>query len=73
MATKQTLSESVQRLLLSATKQYGPDEALAHIEESLTGDEYDAIEAFQEWLKKNDRSFGWNIAEVVKLWEKDQK
>lgn len=71
MKTKQTLSRSVQRLLLQATRN-GIDDALMFIEESLTGDEYDAVEAFVQWLKDNDRSFGWNIAEVVADWERDQ-
>jgi len=71
MKTKQTLSTAVQRMLLQATQSYGP-EALSHIEESLTGDEYDAVEAFLQWLKDNDISFGWNIAAVVAAWEQDQ-
>jgi len=72
MKTKLTLSTAVQRMFLQAAQSHGPDEALSHIEESLTGDEYDAIEAFLQWLKDNDRSFGWNIAEVVADWERDQ-
>ena len=72
MKTKQTLSVTVQRMLLHAVKSHGVEDALMSIEESLTGDEYDAVESFLKWLTAKGRNFGWNIAEVVADWENDQ-
>ncbi len=72
MAKKLTIDAGVQRMLHASVKSHGLVDGLAMIEESLTGNEYDAIEVFYKWLKKKGRSFGWNIAEVVKDWENDQ-
>lgn len=72
MKTKMTLSSAVQRLLHTAVKSHGFEDVLMFIEESLTGNEYEAVEAFLQWLKDKKRSFGWNIAEVVVNWENDQ-
>lgn len=74
MKTKKTLtlSPAIQRMLHTAVKSHGFEDVLMFLTESLTGDEYESIEAFLQWLKDNKRSFGWNIAEVVVDWEKDQ-
>ena len=61
------MNEKLQSLLRMGVKRSGtfcPDEALVGIEEELTQEEYYTAYNFLDWCWKNDKTFGWNIAEV---------
>lgn len=65
----------VDGLLLGAVKMagtYDPDEVLVYIEESLTGEEFDASHAFLKWVQDNGREFGrGNFWDIWAQWERD--
>ncbi len=51
---------------------YNPDDFLYQIEEELTPEEYETVEAFGKWVFDNNKTFGWNIMEVFEEFRKAQ-
>ena len=57
---------------IKSTGSYDPDKNMVFFEESLTGEEYDIIHNFLEWVHKNHKTFGSaNYEMVFKEWQKD--
>lgn len=62
----------IEALLLNSVKRagsYEPDRVLLYFEENLTGDEYDACQAFLTWVIAGDKGFGWNLWTVWDEWQ----
>jgi len=61
-------------LLCSGAKTCGlnPVEILCYIEESVTSDEYEAIQKFLKWLVSNKKTYGRNIQSVWEEWQQSR-
>jgi hypothetical protein len=70
-----TLPRHLGLMLIDAVKtcgSYKPQYCLSHIEESLTGDEYEELTQFLNWLTANKLTFGHNVEEVFAKWKASQ-
>jgi len=50
---------------VKVTGSFEPDDVLCYIEEGLTWEEIRDAREFLQWMVDNDKTFGWNIPDVV--------
>lgn len=73
MKNRNTLSARLSLFLTMGCKNAGsfePEKALIFVEEQMTRDEFDAARDFLTWVVANGRTFGHNLPEVWREYQK---